>query len=38
MIKDIKYEFFLALRKGDLYIGQATIKFELVSLPEGKRI
>lgn len=36
LIKDVDYSFTLALAKGQSYMGQATINFELTKVPEGK--
>jgi hypothetical protein len=33
LISDVQYDFVLALRKGDLYFGQSTIRFYLKDLP-----
>ena len=37
LIRDIEYDFILALRKGKHYLGQATLRFHLGALPKGKQ-
>jgi hypothetical protein len=35
LVSDIEYQYSLALNHGDHYLGQAVIKFYVLSLPEN---
>jgi hypothetical protein len=35
-VSDVSYDFTLALRRGDCYLGQATVAFTLNRMPKGK--
>ena len=35
LIKDVSYNFTLALRRGSEYLGSAVIKFFLIDMPES---
>ena len=37
-IQEVEYDFSLALKKGDYYLGNAVINFYLTSLPADKEL